>query len=144
MATPMGTTTMELWCDGFLHGFVFNEEDWFDIEDEEVLEEVEASASLISAIVMRELEDKSLSEEVFAERMQQIQGFLPNAVLSLYELARSDHYAHLGEEGDAFGEDWLLPDEPDASHKVGRNEPCPCGSGLKYKKCCIDKDLALH
>ena len=22
------------------------------------------------------------------------------------------------------------------SKKVGRNEPCPCGSGLKYKKCC--------
>ena len=21
-----------------------------------------------------------------------------------------------------------------------RNEPCPCGSGKKYKKCCIDKD----
>lgn len=20
---------------------------------------------------------------------------------------------------------------------VGRNEPCPCGSGLKYKKCCM-------
>ncbi|MFL2076724.1 SEC-C metal-binding domain-containing protein [Marinilactibacillus psychrotolerans] len=19
---------------------------------------------------------------------------------------------------------------------MGRNEPCPCGSGLKYKKCC--------
>jgi hypothetical protein len=24
----------------------------------------------------------------------------------------------------------------DASPKVGRNEPCPCGSGKKYKKCC--------
>lgn len=23
--------------------------------------------------------------------------------------------------------------------KIGRNEPCPCGSGKKYKKCCIDK-----
>jgi methionyl aminopeptidase len=23
--------------------------------------------------------------------------------------------------------------------KVGRNEPCPCGSGLKFKKCCIGK-----
>ena len=23
--------------------------------------------------------------------------------------------------------------------KVGRNAPCPCGSGKKYKKCCIDK-----
>lgn len=22
------------------------------------------------------------------------------------------------------------------SSKIGRNEPCPCGSGLKYKKCC--------
>jgi preprotein translocase subunit SecA len=21
--------------------------------------------------------------------------------------------------------------------KVGRNDPCPCGSGKKYKKCCI-------
>jgi uncharacterized protein YecA (UPF0149 family) len=27
-------------------------------------------------------------------------------------------------------------DEP----KVGRNEPCPCGSGKKYKKCCLDKE----
>lgn len=24
--------------------------------------------------------------------------------------------------------------------KVGRNDPCPCGSGKKYKKCCIGKD----
>lgn len=23
--------------------------------------------------------------------------------------------------------------------KVGRNDLCPCGSGLKYKKCCINK-----
>ncbi|MDD2733222.1 MAG: SEC-C metal-binding domain-containing protein [Desulfuromonadaceae bacterium] len=24
--------------------------------------------------------------------------------------------------------------------KTGRNDPCPCGSGLKYKKCCADKE----
>jgi len=23
--------------------------------------------------------------------------------------------------------------------KIGRNDPCPCGSGLKYKKCCMNK-----
>jgi hypothetical protein len=23
--------------------------------------------------------------------------------------------------------------------KVGRNDPCPCGSGQKYKRCCLDK-----
>jgi len=22
-------------------------------------------------------------------------------------------------------------------YKIGRNEPCPCGSGLKYKNCCL-------
>jgi hypothetical protein len=25
-----------------------------------------------------------------------------------------------------------------ASPKVGRNDPCPCGSGKKYKKCCLE------
>jgi hypothetical protein len=28
--------------------------------------------------------------------------------------------------------------------KVGRNEPCPCGSGKKYKKCCLGKYDLLH
>lgn len=27
-----------------------------------------------------------------------------------------------------------------ASKKTGRNEPCPCGSGRKYKKCCLIKE----
>jgi len=26
--------------------------------------------------------------------------------------------------------------------KIGRNEPCPCGSGKKYKKCCMHRDQA--
>ena len=26
--------------------------------------------------------------------------------------------------------------------KISRNAPCPCGSGKKYKKCCLDKDIA--
>jgi len=48
----------------------------------------------------------------------------------------------------------LRPEEPEAMHlshgegetkrqpvrrkkrKIGRNEPCPCGSGKKYKHCC--------
>nr|PZN77270.1 MAG: hypothetical protein DIU57_16685 [Pseudomonadota bacterium] len=24
-----------------------------------------------------------------------------------------------------------------SSPKIGRNDPCPCGSGKKYKKCCL-------
>ncbi len=26
--------------------------------------------------------------------------------------------------------------------KIGRNQPCPCGSGKKYKRCCLSKDQA--
>lgn len=25
--------------------------------------------------------------------------------------------------------------------KIGRNDPCPCGSGKKYKKCCLNKSV---
>ena len=28
------------------------------------------------------------------------------------------------------------PEASPETPKVGRNEPCPCGSGKKYKKCC--------
>lgn len=28
--------------------------------------------------------------------------------------------------------------------KTGRNDPCPCGSGNKYKKCCLMKDEAAE
>lgn len=31
----------------------------------------------------------------------------------------------------------LLRDDAKARTKVGRNDPCPCGSGKKYKKCCL-------
>jgi hypothetical protein len=28
------------------------------------------------------------------------------------------------------------------SARPGRNDPCPCGSGRKYKQCCLEKDEA--
>jgi hypothetical protein len=30
------------------------------------------------------------------------------------------------------------------SERPGRNDPCPCGSGSKYKKCCLEKDEAAR
>lgn len=29
-------------------------------------------------------------------------------------------------------------------HKIGRNDPCPCGSGKKYKRCCMKKDKEIN
>jgi tetratricopeptide (TPR) repeat protein len=34
---------------------------------------------------------------------------------------------------------WGVKNSPVTVVKIGRNDPCPCGSGKKYKKCCIDK-----
>ena len=34
------------------------------------------------------------------------------------------------------GGDGTAPQRPAAKKKVGRNDPCPCGSGKKYKHCC--------
>ena len=37
-------------------------------------------------------------------------------------------------EGGGAG-DWSEPQQPIELPKVGRNDPCPCGSGKKYKSC---------
>jgi SEC-C motif-containing protein len=34
------------------------------------------------------------------------------------------------------GEPVLPETRVNQSPKIGRNDPCPCGSGKKYKKCC--------
>ncbi len=33
----------------------------------------------------------------------------------------------------------LVISPPRTTPKVGRNDPCPCGSGKKYKRCCLNK-----
>jgi uncharacterized protein YecA (UPF0149 family) len=50
---------------------------------------------------------------------------LPEALVVLRHLA-------------AFHEEALDGPMPIRSHKIGRNEPCPCGSGKKYERCCAD------
>lgn len=35
-----------------------------------------------------------------------------------------------------FTEGKMVTSKPLISNKIGRNDPCPCGSGSKYKKCC--------
>ena len=28
--------------------------------------------------------------------------------------------------------------------RIGRNAPCPCGSGMKFKKCCLHNPLMIR
>ncbi|WP_026666431.1 IS1096 element passenger TnpR family protein [Butyrivibrio sp. FC2001] len=45
--------------------------------------------------------------------------------------------------GNFFGdEDFSIPQPIVREHpKIGRNDPCPCGSGKKFKKCCMGKGI---
>lgn len=43
----------------------------------------------------------------------------------------------MGEQGGS-----ILVRKPQAMAKSGRNDPCPCGSGKKYKQCCLSKSSA--
>ena len=43
------------------------------------------------------------------------------------------------EEGDIDWETPLIPIRNETP-KIGRNDPCPCGSGKKYKKCHLNKN----
>ena len=57
------------------------------------------------------------------------------------------HPGQMREVSDFVFEDdqWFYVDgkqikgSPVSSEKIGRNDPCPCGSGKKYKKCCANK-----
>ena len=53
-----------------------------------------------------------------------------------------DQVAALSEANRAFVREMKLDPNPAqlAAGKVGRNDPCPCGSGRKFKVCCLRGD----
>jgi SEC-C motif-containing protein len=59
----------------------------------------------------------------------------------------AEHVLHEKAEFMRVGDEWLytrpLREGPapfrETAKKPGRNEPCPCGSGKKYKHCCLTK-----
>ena len=55
------------------------------------------------------------------------------------DLSREHHErGHFKRENERwyFTNGTMVKSKPAISNKIGRNAPCPCGSGLKYKKCC--------
>ncbi len=50
-----------------------------------------------------------------------------------------DDYDDLNAEEDYPGNSSIDGQAVESGKKVGRNDPCPCGSGKKYKKCCLNK-----
>ena len=78
----------------------------------------------------------------------------PNALPTTFERFTQNHLGYIedvltsldffGSSEDELGEeapwtDFYSADEPVRNpwRHVGRNDPCPCGSGKKFKKCCL-------
>ncbi len=78
-----------------------------------------------------ELEEEDFEDEDFEEEDFEEEGF--GEVDFEEEDLEEDEY-----------EEPIFPPSPIVrkSERVGRNDPCPCGSGKKYKKCCYGKDSA--
>jgi uncharacterized protein YecA (UPF0149 family) len=61
---------------------------------------------------------------------------------------RSSTIGFVSKSGDATAASNRAPapigfvSQPDSQNAAPRNAPCPCGSGLKYKRCCLGKPLA--
>lgn len=53
-----------------------------------------------------------------------------------------DPVAMLGWTAERISTPLFQPPVTNPFRNVGRNDPCPCGSGKKYKKCCLDAGLA--
>lgn len=103
----------KLWSVGFMQGHQIHGEHW-----EGLPEKIRYAMSPMLVIGMSDetLAESGLlkPEEDREEIRKQLIDTLPHAVITLYK-----HWH-----------------QKKASQKVGRNEPCPCGSGKKYKKCC--------
>ena len=111
-------TIVDEWCEGYMRGVVLAAEQW-------QLQNIDMKI-LITPITAFQGEQASITHDQYGE--QEIrnlqQAIIPNV--------REIHAYWLAQRAD-------LAPEPfrHSEAKPGRNDPCPCGSGKKYKKCCL-------
>lgn len=109
---------IKLWAMGFMIGVSYNEADW------EPLLSDEAVSVLLSAIAMlgvRPHDAVPLPTKKFREIWENV----PDCVLALNEFWRPFRFGEIISARGMAG-----------AGRIGRNDPCPCGSGKKFKKCC--------
>jgi uncharacterized protein len=111
------------WADGFIKGMSLRTDDWDRFFEEGELSKTLAPIMLLHAGTVREVVD----EDVTHERRKQMIFMIPRCTHLLW------NYWHRDEEGRSPAQKTPVA----RSEKIGRNDPCFCGSGKKYKKCCL-------
>ena len=107
------------WCEGYLRGIQLAEEEWH-VSSSEI-------AALLAPILAFTTATDWLGHETDAEEARALKSSIsPNV--------RKIHAYWLQRRSD---EPPTSPPHKRRTPRVGRNDPCPCGSGKKYKKCCL-------
>ena len=134
-------TSILQWSRGFTIGHDWLSDVWEEYLLEEMDEECGATVMVLSFFSSRQLaeafhteiglSESSIPGKSFKQFAENIRELFPAALTA---------YAHLGRTiFEILMEDAARVGQPAQHEKVGRNDPCPCGSGKKYKKCCAGK-----
>ena len=112
------------------------QEVWNEINDDPFVGQALEYLSVIHDISIPELPEIKESREEwrknFGNKINPFQGWLDSKPDDDWLDSKYD------DEDDFDDFDFNTPYKRDIP-KIGRNEPCPCGSGKKYKKCCLNK-----
>lgn len=126
------------WSRGFTVGHDWLSEVWEEYQLEEMDEECGATVMVLSFFSSRQLAEAFYAEIEHSESSEPEKSFeqFAEKIRELFPAALSA-YAHLGRTiFEVLMDDAAKKPQPARHAKVGRNDPCPCGSGKKYKKCC--------
>ena len=130
-----GETLWEPWIDGFERAMRRRPDAWEEIalSDDE---EASASVSMIVALNDFYFGRLELTEEAEDELDRMAPGLIPEFVRNLNAWTKSRQIGKRGGGDTGFRAGFDRDGPPAFGRKVGRNEPCPCSSGRKYKRCC--------
>jgi uncharacterized protein len=122
--TPDGALTMDYavardWCRGYHDGIQMQQETWFsDKHNREAL----AYTVPILHILKPDFIEKTIGQPALAELNKLYGDYTPTGLLQHCVLSINRY--------------WRKLETVKKAGPAGRNDPCPCGSGKKYKKCC--------
>ena len=119
--------------------------DYAGVLTDETMEHIDAMSDLRQGIRLRAYAQtdpiiayKKESLEMFEEMIAAIQDETVRRLYSVRlqknEEVKRQRVANATSE--SVGGDGTVKKQPRKVKKIGRNEPCPCGSGKKYKNCC--------
>lgn len=87
---------------------------------------------------------RQLAEEYEPESEKDLKELAGFVMVMWNETPRPELGFKSPDEMESTGHGRIVPVDFANRKKAGRNDPCPCGSGKKYKKCCLPRDEALR